>query len=870
MDEIQARAEINLTYLHKNIEVIKNRLYSNTKIGAVVKADGYGHGAIRIVEELVTFQLADMIIVGKVEEAIEVKSVSQDLPILILGNVALEELKTGLENLFIFSVYNFESLRQMNHLAKQRKTKFHVHIRIDLYNTGMGFSKEMFYEHQNELFEMSGIEVEGIYSHLYSSYSFNKKLIRSELESFDDLVQNIPGSQRNQLQIHVESSPLIFLFPEYQYDMVRSGTAIYGLPCTREEDDLLHPILSLKANIFQIHDVQPGKMLAYHTEEDSAFKEPKKIARVMFGYWDCPFLMTRQPIKVWIHGKLYDVLDEPCMDNTCIDITGDNEIQIGDEVCFLGEMKGISLQDTMRRCNINLEHSERLCIISKRLSKKYVYLGGHMVELLMSQVHEEAPLLREVDDKFGDWTLEKYLDAICPASCSSVLPDCDVSEAINEYLLPLVGEKVAKEAAIQVEKQKLLLTANHHEVEFCVQSFQGNILYDALLKGKGFSGNVVPILSNTTVNMSNANFPRGMMIYHTKNKEELLKIPIFPFKMRNSLVAAADPFTRSMVESAQVVLKKEYTLGHISEYTYFAARHVLEDYYLDTDVLTADRYAEQALMINRMIGKELYHNPEKEVLYIELEEISRRLLVKDIQRLNTLTYQILFDDLVRLAILKELDGKVGCWGTESLVRQERPNGTHFFWGVDERKRRFPFCLVREEGKMFLHGVDMSGGIHHIPYTADHIIQYLEERKMIPGLFLSFLELHLLRNYTLLGGCFQSIYLQDMNEGLIRVLDTCGDFQNIKNCLKGKKNYYLSGPIVAIGQEDGKGFPVSTIELLEQGGITERFLSEVLKFSIREADKRGLFTFYGDLIKNNQQRKNWWFQLKEAYGGGTAV
>ena len=81
----------------------------------------------------------------------------------------------------------------MNHLAKQRKTKFHVHIRIDLYNTGMGFSKEMFYEHQNELFEMSGIEVEGIYSHLYSSYSFNKKLIRSELESFDDLVQNIPG-----------------------------------------------------------------------------------------------------------------------------------------------------------------------------------------------------------------------------------------------------------------------------------------------------------------------------------------------------------------------------------------------------------------------------------------------------------------------------------------------------------------------------------------------------------------------------------------------------------------------------------------------------------------------------------------------------
>ena len=105
MDEIQARAEINLTYLHKNIEVIKNRLYSNTKIGAVVKADGYGHGAIRIVEELVTFQLADMIIVGKVEEAIEVKSVSQDLPILILGNVALEELKTGLENLFIFSSF---------------------------------------------------------------------------------------------------------------------------------------------------------------------------------------------------------------------------------------------------------------------------------------------------------------------------------------------------------------------------------------------------------------------------------------------------------------------------------------------------------------------------------------------------------------------------------------------------------------------------------------------------------------------------------------------------------------------------------------------------------------------------------------------
>ena len=169
-----------------------------------------------------------------------------------------------------------------------------------------------------------------------------------------------------------------------------------------------------------------------------------------------------------------------------------------------------------------------------------------MIETLWKQVKDHAPLLRQCTQLYGTLTLHRYCERIAQISKQAyqkqgIYPSEEISEAVRDCLVPLLGEKLAEAAAGQVSRQPLLLTANHHEAEFCVQSVQGNLLYAHVLELCGSGGGIVPVFANTTVNMANRNFPRGMLAYRTE--KGALRIPVFPFQERNTLVAAADSFT---------------------------------------------------------------------------------------------------------------------------------------------------------------------------------------------------------------------------------------------------------------------------------------------------------------------------------------
>lgn len=174
--------------------------------------------------------------------------------------------------------------------------------------------------------------------------------------------------------------------------------------------------------------------------------------------------------------------------------------------------------------------------------------------------------------------------------------------------------------------------------------------------------------------------------------------------------------------------------------------------------------------------------------------------------------------------------------------------------------------MQEKDETRLQGIDMGGETHHIVWSEKTLIRAMEQGELIPGLFLSFLELHLLRDFTLLGGCFQSLYLQSMNEGIRRAIGSGEKLGDIQESLKNKINYYLSGPVVALAGENGIRFPMSTVELLEQGGVSESLVTEFMDVSLKEANRRGVFTFYGDLVRGDRRWTDWWIKLKRAYGG----
>lgn len=368
----RACAEIDLSKLRNNLNIIRKYIKSGVKIGAVVKADAYGHGAINIAAELSNNKQIQMLMVGTEEEAVEIYQSGCVLPLLILGNILYPEPERLLTYNFVFSAYNLEFLRYAEHLAERHKRKIRIHLRIDIQDTGMGFGISDFIKHQKEIFEMDHIIVEGIYAHLYSSYSFRKEFILKELNQFTKAVELIPEDIRKKTMVHICNSALLFEYPDYHFDMVRTGTALYGLPCNPKNSYKLQPILTLKTRIVSINTIRVNQTVSYLSRIPENQNKAMMVAHISFGYWDCPLLMTQKNIKVWVKGKLYSLKDEASMDNACILISENSNLQTGDEVILLGDKPGITLPAILRRLNIPLVHSEWVCMISKRISKKYL------------------------------------------------------------------------------------------------------------------------------------------------------------------------------------------------------------------------------------------------------------------------------------------------------------------------------------------------------------------------------------------------------------------------------------------------------------------------------------------------------------------
>ena len=368
-----AWAEVSTECLGNNIRVIRDRVGEGVKVCAVVKADAYGHGLGGFVSALSDYGFTDMVAVGKFYELKKVfAETSADADILLLGAAAADEIASALEKgeiipgRSIFSVYSPDMLKRLNDVAESARITLRVHIRIDIWDSGMGISTEDFNEYQDMIMNMPHLKVCGMYTHLYTAYSDDLDEIASELKSFDEVVKKIKPEYRERLCIHALNSVLIFRFPQYAYDMVRAGTALYGLPC--DDGGRLKPLLRVCARVFDVREVDGGIPLSYINRNGD---KKRRIARIMLGYWDMPLLLTQKEVRVWIKGKLYRLADDVCMDNLCIDVSGEDDIQVGDLAVLLGE-EGVEAVDILDRNGIDPVHGEWMCMTAERLEKVYI------------------------------------------------------------------------------------------------------------------------------------------------------------------------------------------------------------------------------------------------------------------------------------------------------------------------------------------------------------------------------------------------------------------------------------------------------------------------------------------------------------------
>lgn len=376
-------AEIDASAIRHNIAIIRHQVGEHAKICAVLKGNAYGHDLIKMKRFLVTEGIADMLAVGKAEELLTLCNEADmgDTELLLLGEAeageieaAIMERKLDLSRV-IFSIFTIRQFRDFQEVADRLDVKIRVHIRVDGWDSGMGLSYNEFLEKENELFSSEHINICGLYGHLYSSYYDGQDKTRSDLEEFDAFVKKISAAHRKQLIIHIMNSALIFKFPSFAYDMVRTGAAIYGLPCG--DGGRLTSAMKICARIFCIKEISNSVPLSYQPvmslsgqiiNEAADIPVKRRIARIMIGYGDCPYLLTQKDVRVVLKSKCYRLADVVCMDNLCVDITEDPSITHGDIAILLGT-PGVTTQEIMERNGLFYVHSDWLCMTTERLKK---------------------------------------------------------------------------------------------------------------------------------------------------------------------------------------------------------------------------------------------------------------------------------------------------------------------------------------------------------------------------------------------------------------------------------------------------------------------------------------------------------------------
>jgi alanine racemase len=362
-------AEIDLSAIAYNINKIQKRVHP-AQIMAVVKADGYGHGALQVAHIAIE-NGASYLGVALVEEGIELRQQGIQEPILIFGGNNEGQLKNFFDYNLEITLYQEDTANKLAEIAHELQKPIETHIKID---TGMGrvgipYKKALsFIEFVNNL---KGVSIKGLYTHFATSDEEDKQYANLQFDRFKKIISQVEKKSINVPLKHAANSGAILDMPETYLDMVRPGVMMYGHYPSDEttESVVIKPAMTFKSTVNYIKNVPENSSVSYGRKYVTS--QPTRLATLPVGYADgYNRLLTNLGI-VTIRGKKFPVVGRVCMDLIVIDLGGDQTIQEGDEVFLFGSVEDNAF--TVKEiCNIlNTIPYEVTCWISKRVPRKY-------------------------------------------------------------------------------------------------------------------------------------------------------------------------------------------------------------------------------------------------------------------------------------------------------------------------------------------------------------------------------------------------------------------------------------------------------------------------------------------------------------------
>lgn len=459
---------------------------------------------------------------------------------------------------------------------------------------------------------------------------------------------------------------------------------------------------------------------------------------------------------------------------------------------------------------------------------------------LLTQVMELSPSIRRAMENAKHLSMRQYVGQLADFPVQTPLADpVDINRAAEAQLAPILGADAAKKAAECFPASAL--TANHHGIDCFAQCVQGNLLYREMLKMRGVSTDIIPVIACSSVPMDNASYGKGLQLFDTLDRDFPLKLPILSNKANSCIVGLYPAMEEAVIRKAIAAFETEKYQSRLSDDMKRAVRHVLADFYLDPQVLSLKTYVQQATALNFKMTQEAVGCG---FAYIDLEKLSSDLLLRDLADKTSLCSRMLLHKPLREALLRTLDGTTGCWKTQALKDGRLTgSGTAFFWAAEAKHTRTPM-RAQDRGLANLR----TGEI--IPW--EEIPQALTEGRIYPALLLCFTTLLFARGIRCYGGYFQPEYLRVMQKGIVQALEENGDAATAEVIAQRDPSGYICGPIFLSGDH---GEPVGIIEMLARC-MTAETIDRLMETNFEEAHRATLANVYADIVPAAQRLNGW--------------
>ncbi len=368
----RAWIEIDLNKLAHNIRQIKSILSPNTELMAVVKADAYGHGAVKVAQTALQ-NGATWLAVATITEGIELRQAGITVPILILGAInATEEIEAVIYWQLEPTIGNCQQALNYSNVLATHKTVLPVHLKLDTGMSRLGTNWENGLDFVKFVQKLPQLQISSVYSHLATADDPNTTFMKVQNQRFQGVIRELKQHKIEPSLLHIANSAATLFHRDYHYDLVRVGLAIYGLyPSSHLNQTIaLKPVLQVKAKITQVKTVKAGTGVSYGHKFIA--QQDTKIAIVGIGYADGVPRNLSNRLQVIIRDKLVSQIGAITMDQIIIDVNQIPNIQPGDIVTLIGnnDSQSISADDWAK--TLNTISWEILCGFKHRLPRIYI------------------------------------------------------------------------------------------------------------------------------------------------------------------------------------------------------------------------------------------------------------------------------------------------------------------------------------------------------------------------------------------------------------------------------------------------------------------------------------------------------------------